>query len=281
MHSPLLIALACVVASCAHRAAPTAPAAPPALASPPVRVEYRPPTNPAHEAIYAQMRSRRVLERFQEVLSVLRLPRTLTLSLGGCDGSANAWYEPANGTVTFCYEYLEDMRRVASSRDRGPLSLEEASEAPAMFIMLHEAGHAVFDLLEVPILGREEDAADTFAAVVLLRLGRELALRTLRGAAWSFLDASSRTPDQGDFADMHGLDAQRYYNILCLAYGSDPAFFAAAVTERKLPTDRAADCAAEYNQALFAMQKLIVPAFDAKEIHRLRTVHGKQWGPGP
>jgi len=28
-------------------------------------------------------------------------------------------------------------------------------------LFLHELGHAVFDLLKIPVLGREEDAADS------------------------------------------------------------------------------------------------------------------------
>ena len=243
---------------------------------PPIRIEYRKPTNPAHEALYLEMRERATLERFAAVLSVFRLPRTLTLAFAGCAGDSNAWYDPETTTVIFCYEYLADIRRLATSRDRGAVPLQDASDGPATFIMLHESGHAVFDLLQIPILGREEDAADTFAAVTLLRLGQGLALRTLRGAAWAFAqEAASRTPDEGDFADAHGLDVQRYYNIMCLAYGSDPKFFAPVVSEKRLPADRAEDCADEYHQALFAFQKLILPSVVAQDLQRLRIKYKK------
>jgi hypothetical protein len=287
MRAPLVAAAALLAASCAARAprpgpaAAPAPEAPPAPAAPPVRVEYREPQDPSHRALHAELRDRRVLERFAEVYAAIRLPRTLTLAFAGCDGTSNAWYEPEDATVTFCYEYLADMRRVASSKDRGNVPLQDATDGPMVFVMLHETGHAVFDLLQVPILGREEDAADGFAAVFLLQLGRDFALRMLRGAAWAYAqEAAGRTPDESDFADVHGLDSQRYYNILCLAYGSDPKAFAAAKSAGRLPEERAEGCADEYRQAAFAMKKLIAPSVDADEVRRLRAKHGKKWETG-
>ena len=267
--------VAALLAPWSARAAPEAPFAP---ASPPVRVEYRKPKNPAHEALYAELRTRQVLARFEEVFSAFRLPRTLTLAFAGCDGTSNAWYEPADATVTVCYEYLVEMRALAASKPRGKVPLQDASDGPALFVMLHESGHAIFDLLKVPILGREEDAADSFAVFMLLRAGQEVAFRTLRGAAWSFrAQAKSRKPDEGDFADIHGLDSQRFYNIICLAYGSDPKYFAAAVTEKLLPADRAEGCGDEYHQLLFAFQKLILPSLDTEAIQRVLIKHKSDW----
>jgi hypothetical protein len=224
------------------------------------------------------MRDRRVLEQLAEVLSVVHLPRPLTLRFSGCDGESNAWYEPEDGSVTFCYEYLADIRKAAVTGRLGKVPLQEAIDGPTVFVLLHETGHAVFDLLKVPILGREEDAADAFAAVALLRLGNGVALRMLRGAAWSYAhEAHSRKADESDFADVHGLDSQRYYNILCMAYGSDPDYFAAAVKDGKLPPERAEGCADEYHQAVFAMQKLVSPAIDKTAVERLRAKHSKRF----
>lgn len=257
--------------------ATTAPASAPATLTK-VRLEYRKPKNPAHEALYAELRGRHVLERMQEALSAIRLPRTLTLAFAGCDGDANAWYDAQSTTVTFCYEYLAEMQQRAATRPLGNVPQRDATEGPAVFVMLHETGHAVFDLLQVPILGREEDAADTFATMVMLQLGKEEAFRLLRGAAWSYQDwASTEKPDKGDLADMHPLDAQRFYNILCLAYGSEPKYFAAAVTEKLLPADRAEDCPGEYQQALFAIQKTILPSVAPENLRRVFIERKENW----
>ncbi len=269
------------LAGFACRATPRGEAGPaptPTQAPPAVRSEYVEPKDPAHRPLYEEVRERRVLEQLAEVLAVVRLPKPLTLRFAGCDGESNAWYEPEDGSVTFCYEYLADIRKAAVTGRLGKVPLQDAIDGPTVFVLLHETGHAVFDLLKVPILGREEDAADSFAALTLLRLGKGVALRMLRGAAWSYAhEAHARKMDESDFADVHGLDSQRYYNILCLAYGSDSEYFAGAVKDGKLPPERAEGCADEYHQALFAMQKLVAPAVDKTAVERLRVKHSKRF----
>ena len=64
-----------------------------------VRVNYVPPTNPAHQDIYELMKKRGTLERMAKLLSPIRLKRDLTLTVQSC-GMDNAWYE--NGVITVC-----------------------------------------------------------------------------------------------------------------------------------------------------------------------------------
>ena len=40
-----------------------------------------------------------------------------------------------------------------------------------LFVLLHELGHAVITQMGLPVLGRMEDAADTFAVFMLLQMG--------------------------------------------------------------------------------------------------------------
>ena len=58
-------------------------------------IEYVPPTNPAHQALYKRLMERRVLEKLQEIFSPFRLPVELKLRTVGCDGVSNAWYQKA------------------------------------------------------------------------------------------------------------------------------------------------------------------------------------------
>jgi hypothetical protein len=51
-------------------------------------VSYVPPKNPAHQPIYEQLKEIRFLEKVQEFLSRVRLPRTLLVKLEGCDGES-------------------------------------------------------------------------------------------------------------------------------------------------------------------------------------------------
>ena len=54
------------------------------------RAVYEAPKDPAHQALYEELKAARSLERLREFLSFIRLPRVLTLKLAGCDGDDNA-----------------------------------------------------------------------------------------------------------------------------------------------------------------------------------------------
>lgn len=69
---------------------------PPNLKPNRIEISYVQPPNPAHQHIYELLKERRVLERFRDYLSPMRLPRALQLRTEGCDGESNAWYESQN-----------------------------------------------------------------------------------------------------------------------------------------------------------------------------------------
>ena len=239
-----------------------------------VEIAYVTPKNAAHKHIYWLMRERKVLERFREYLSPLRLPRVLVLKVEGCDGEENAWY--ADDAVTVCYEYLDSILKNAPEQTTADgVTRMDAVIGPLVDVFLHEVGHAVFDYDQVPILGREEDAADQFAAYFWLQSDKRDARRLLAGVAYEYTrDAAASTTKKNPFADAHGLPMQRFYNLLCLAYGSDPKLFERAVTEGHLPAERADGCEDEYAQLKKAMTALIDPFIDQSLAKRVRS---KQW----
>jgi hypothetical protein len=233
-----------------------------------ITIEYVPPTNPAHQVIYELTKERRVLERVQDYLSPLRLPRPLLLKLAGCDGESNAWYEPEDTTVTVCYEYLaEVLQNAPKETTAAGVTRDDAIAGPGLEVFLHEVGHALFNLLQVPVLGREEDAADQLADYLLLHLEKSEVRRTVGGIAYMYShEARDQTVKMEEFSNVHGTSGQRFYNLLCLAYGAEPEMFADLVEKKYLPEDRAEGCADEYMQVDFAMQKLVVPYFDKKKL---------------
>jgi len=132
-------------------------------------------------------------------------------------------------------------------------------------VFLHESGHAVFDLLKIPVFGREEDAADQFSSYIMLHFGKEDAYRLIEGSAYQYkadiLKSQSSTTIT-KFADIHGTPAQRFYNVLCIAYGADRKLFADVVEKGYLPEDRADGCDGEYEQIAYAFKALIDPHLD-------------------
>jgi Putative metallopeptidase len=239
-----------------------------------IEISYVPPTNPAHETIFQLLKARQTLEKFKSLLSVLRLPRALQLKVEGCDGESNAWY--GDDAVTVCYEYIEDILRNAPAETTpAGVTRTDAIIGPILEVYLHEVGHAVFDYLAVPVLGREEDAADQFAAYVLLQFAESDARRLIYGVGYSYnVDASKPSTKKNPYADEHGLPAQRFYNVLCMAYGADSKLFADLVSKGYLPSERAEGCADEYDQVIRALNKLIGPYIDQA---RAKQVRAKRW----
>jgi hypothetical protein len=239
-----------------------------------IQSSYVAPKNSAHEALFQLLKEQRVLEKFKGLLSALRLPRVLLLKVKGCDGESNAWY--ADDAVTVCYEYLEDILRNAPKETTpAGVTRTDAIVGPTLEVFLHEVGHALFDYLSVPVLGREEDAADQFAAYVLLQFAESDARRLIYGVAYSYnIDASQPSTKKHPFADEHGLPAQRFYNVLCMAYGADSKLFADLVDKKYLPGERAEGCADEYDQVIRALNKLIGPYIDQT---RAKQVRARQW----
>jgi Putative metallopeptidase len=238
-----------------------------------VVIAYVEPADKFHRPLYDALKQHQALEKMRDVLARIRWPRTLRLELKGCNGDSNAWYEDA--TITVCYEYLSDMWRAANSHRRTAyISREDAFMGPLVDTFLHESGHAMFDLLKVPLLGREEDAADQVAAYLVLQLPKEMKKKLILGGAYSYTSELKvrsardlKRPRLGfgrhiTNADEHGTPAQRLYNLLCIAYGADKELFADVVKQGFLPAQRAEMCEDEYRQIDFAMRQLIGPHID-------------------
>src|SRR5499426_2817412 len=229
-----------------------------------IRIEYGKPQNPAHQKLYEMMQEHRVLEKLQEIFGPFRLPADLTIKTIGCNGQSNAWYWDSE--LTLCYEYLEEIRQnVPKTSTAYGVSPEDAMVGQFLYVVAHEFGHAVFSMLDVPSFGNAEDVADQFSAYIMLLLGKDEAPRLIGGAAYSYrsvLDNANVILPIKAFSDVHGLPAQRFYNLLCMAYGANPEMFKDIVDDKYLPKERAANCSREFHQVRFAFQKLIVPHVD-------------------
>ncbi len=227
---------------CTLALAPAGWAAPAQSSS--IAIAYVPPTNPLHQPIYERLKDRRVLEKLQELLSPFRLPRTLTVKVEGCDGDTNAWY--TDDAITVCYEYLRDVWQNAFKQTSfDGVAQIDVMLGPLFDAFLHEFGHALFDLLDVPLFGREEDAADQVSAYIMLHFGKPEARRLILGTAYAYkleVEASTEPVAMTAFADEHGTPGQRFYDLLCIAYGADAKLFGDLVSKGYLPKDRADGC---------------------------------------
>lgn len=239
-----------------------------------IKYEYVQPKDPSLQAIHDQIKQGQALEHLQKLLSPIKLPYPLTLKVMSCDGVADAWYE--NEVVTLCYELLAEVLKGAMTRDL-PAGVSKADTiiGPALDVFLHETGHAVFDMLQIPVLGREEDAADQFSAYIMLRLGKDEARRMILGATYhraTNIAPPDSMSDRDKFSDEHSLPAQRAFNVLCIAYGADKKLFSDIVEKDLLPKHRAETCEIDYDDVTFAMTSLIGPHIDKTAASKLHDV---------
>jgi Putative metallopeptidase len=101
-----------------------------------------------------------------------------------------------------------------------------------LFVLLHELGHTSITELGLPVVGKMEDAADSFAAVRLIKIGSSFSNRVLTDAAEGWFLAARRnkkTGEKDEYYDEHGLNQQRAYQIVCYLVGSDDEKFKALV----------------------------------------------------
>ena len=248
-----------------------------------IQIEYVTPKSFDHETLYYQLMERRSLEKIKAIFTPFRLPRDVKIRTIGCDGEANTSYQPIDGvpTVSVCYEYLYQLwtRLPAMMSNDGPTPTD-ALVGQMVFAFAHEFGHLLFDVYDVPIFGHEEDAADNFAAFLMLQ-SREDAPRLIMGAAWSyhaFIKDIRQNPKAtlplAAFSSNHGQPEERFFNLECMAYGSDPKRFADLVTTGMLPESRAKNCKYEYAVMKFAMDKEIRPHVDMELAEQLLA---KDW----
>jgi len=238
-----------------------------------IDILYAAPKDPGQRGIYQTLKERHVLEEFREVLGPFELPHALTLKLKSCDGVENAWYDDENHSVTVCYEYLARVLRDAP-RATTPAGVtpEDAVVGPTAEVFLHEFAHALFDLLKIPVLGREEDAADMVAAYTLLQFGPKFARSAIGGIAYMYARQAGDKPMNAETAaEVHPFTQQRLYNLLCLAYGADPKTFGDVVEKGYLPKERAENCSYEYRQVDYAVRMLLWPHMDPAQREAVRA----------
>jgi len=229
-----------------------------------ISINYVSPKNPAYQHIYINTKEKhQTLERLQEFLSPFRLTRPLEISLSECGGEADAMY--GDGSITICYEYIEELQEYMPAKTTAAgIEPIDTLAGPLVDTVLHEFAHALFDILDIPILGREEDAADQVAAYIYLQLGKDEARRLIMGTVYAYMLEVQDTapPSMAEFADEHSTSEQRAFNLLCIAYGADPELFEDVADWGGLPEERAEICEEEFEHISYAYHTLIGPHID-------------------
>lgn len=271
-------------------AQPNSGSAPPAtqtLSNPMVQVAYLQPKSSQFGEIYERVQRYRVLELLQEFLSPLRLPKMIRVATAEC-GAREIAYVPGE-PVVICYEYIREVELLAPplgfvgfdspGRDKDDNPLDRRFSRDWLIIgavtnlVLSKTAFAVLDVLEVPVWGRMEEAADTLAALVMLEFQNHVQViwSTLAGTSWLLAQRGFR--GVGSFSAQNTNEAQRFYNYLCMAIGAHPGEFVQFAMNNNLPEERARRCGRDYRKALRSFMQTIMPSVDQGKLKQVRSLN--------
>ena len=246
-------------------------------ANPRVEIEYLAPTSAQFESVYKSLKERKILEELQRFLAPLHLPHPLQLQTKQC-GEVNAFYSPSSRSLTICYELVAEIMDGAPQTvsDDGFITREAAIVGNLIGVLLHEGGHMLFDMLDVPVFGREEDAADQTASFIALQFNKDVARTIVKGFVyfWAREKDPAASASMSVWSDEHGMASQRMYSALCLAYGGDSQTFQEFVNRGWLPKKRADHCDQEFTQLKLAFVKTVLPFIDQDLMMRVQQT---QW----
>jgi hypothetical protein len=157
---------------------------------------------------------------------------------------------------------LQNEPRLKNLTDQERIDRVEFVTGNTLFILLHELGHVHISEMKLPVLGREEDEADTFAAIRMLAIGTSFSQRVLAKASQGWFLNERRDEQTGAkplYYDGHNLSPQRAYQIVCLMVGSDPAKFKTLADDAKMPEDRQQSCKRDYAKASRSWDMVLKP----------------------
>jgi hypothetical protein len=242
-----------------------------APAKPKVDVSYEEPKDARLAPIVERLKQRQVLQRLQQFLAPLKLKRDLVVKTADCGDRYYLPYKPGE-PVTICYQFVRLIETAAPEQGSrvffGPtlVTREMALVGPFVQEVLHNVALAVFDIQGIPVWGNAEFAADNVSAFLMLQFGTDVAMKTILGTAY-FLNRLENTSKYtvAYLGDVRPTVRQRYYNVLCVAYGSDPVKFGIfrAINRQALVTDlperRARSCEwVEYDRLYRAFKKVVI-----------------------
>jgi Putative metallopeptidase len=243
-----------------------------------ITVEYEPSVL---LAVNAAVKREHVLEELQAFLAPLRLPRDLKITITDC-GAVKSAYQSGQ-PVKICYELINQIADAAKKLYPTDEGQQDVVIVGAIIqACFHEVAFAIFDILQVPIWGRADDAADRLAALIMVALGEDIEKVAILGTSelfkWSA--TSGKTWTGSSFADTATPDAQRYFNYICIAAAADFPAFGGLVQNGTIPPSRAADCTHEFEQVRHAFDLRIMPFVDPDALVRVKATQWLEWTPG-
>jgi hypothetical protein len=165
--------------------------------------------------------------------------------------------------VYFPWSFFERSRRELARlkllANASPAQLDQIAQNAMAFVLYHELAHGLVDVLDVPVVASEEQMADSFASVLAIVSGGGEVVPLSAAAVSEASSEAHGAPVLADYADEHGFDRSRAFDVVCLLYGSSPAKFSKLVEQGFLPSGRARICRFDYERTLRSWNRLLQP----------------------
>lgn len=184
------------------------------------------------------------------------------LKVKGVNGfGGGPFYNPEDNSITLPYQFATAVIGVISETNPEGSETEwgESVGAVNSFIFAHEFAHALIHNFNLPVLGREEDAADGIATVLLLKAEEGATYAADAAEFWDAFSGRQSPPKLVEYADNHSFDRQRAYNILCWVGGSDEAILQALAENEIVPEERLVSCPAEWELLRESAEQVLKP----------------------
>jgi len=152
----------------------------------------------------------------------------------------------------------------ALAADDSKLTDEQKAEAmdfamhDAIFTLYHESGHLLVHELGLPVLGKEEDAADALGVIEIFKTTSDPdeLFNTMNDVADGWYYSSLNMTDEDiDTYDDHSLDIQRANAMVCMMVGANPDEFGETADAYEMDPDQQDACADTYQQAVDSWDK--------------------------
>jgi hypothetical protein len=225
-----------------------------------IEVHWQHPVGQANVVGYELLIASETRYLAKSLATAFELPNALKIK--GVNGfGGGPFYNPEDNSITLPYQFATAVLGVISQISPEATETEwgEAVGAVNSFIFAHEFGHALIHNFELPVLGREEDAADGIATVLLLKAPDGATYAADAAEFWDAFAGRQTPPKLAEYADNHSFDRQRAFNILCWVGGSDEGILQALAENEIVPEERLASCPAEWQLLERSAEQVLQP----------------------
>lgn len=186
--------------------------------------------------------------------AVLALLSALLLPLAAAQDDTEEALAEEDAAFTGTFGDVISNAVAAWTEPEGSTATPEDIEQKALFfvgniawLVYHEFGHAMVSEFVIPVLGKEEDAVDSFATINMITDEDDPALETM------IVDVIDAWFGAGLYANLsygeHSIDEQRGYAVVCLLVGFDLEGYQAVADDAEMPAERQSACKWEYEKA--------------------------------